>query len=1046
MLIGTLVLVRGVDIADARPSAQTAAPEASALALRVPIESALAPGESRSYSIDLAAGDYLFVTVRQEAIDIALRVYRPDGARALEVDGPTGKYGTERARFVADAGGTYRVEVASLEKGVPAGRYEIEVRDLRPATDADRVRIDAQSAYLDGIRLRLVANADSLRQAIDRYAQSVDLWKSVGETLEAGAVLNDLGFAYRLLSDFPHALAAYEESLRLRESIDDGPGAAQALTNLGATAYFLGEGDKAYDQYTRALRLRQAEGNPQEEALLLSNLGEVFAWWGENQRALDAYREALSIEERVGDRLRQSITLSDTGMIYSSAGQYATALDLFEAALRTARDSGNRRVEGRILDNIGTAYRELGDRAHAEAAYDEALALYRALGNRVGESEALDAVGVMALRSGDYDAAMTRFGEALALQRALGNRRDTAATLGNIGSVLLARGELPRAQAAFEESLSLRREVQDRPGEAQSRFGLARVYRARGDLDASLAASQLAVDIVETMRTAALGQEMRTSYLATTVQVYEFAIDTLMTLDRSRPGRGFAAAALQMSERARARSLLEGLSEARARIRRGVSDDLRARERSLQDRINRTAERQTQLLNGRHAPEDAARLAREMRDLLASLQALEAEIRERSPRYADLTRARPLDVAAIQRDALDAGTVLLEYALGADRSYMWAVSVDSIDSFVLPPRGEVEALARRVYRSIASRNTLPAAATPAERRRLIASADADFGDAARALSRMLLAPIGRAVEGKRLVIVADGALQYVPFGVLPAPTADDRAAEAEPLIVAHEIVAAPSASTIAALRRDADARHTELKPVAIIADPVFSPDDPRLGAHGPAAATPGDSDMARSASDVGISGFRRLRFSRDEADAIASLAAPAERFEATGFRASRDTALSPDLARFGTVHFSTHGILDSTHPELSGLVLSLYDDRGRPQDGFLRLHDIYNLELNAALVVLSACETALGPAINGEGLIGLARGFMYAGAPRVVASLWNVEDQATATLMKRFYADMMADGHTPAAALRAAQISMWKERRWAAPYYWAAFVLEGEWR
>ena len=206
------------------------------------------------------------------------------------------------------------------------------------------------------------------------------------------------------------------------------------------------------------------------------------------------------------------------------------------------------------------------------------------------------------------------------------------------------------------------------------------------------------------------------------------------------------------------------------------------------------------------------------------------------------------------------------------------------------------------------------------------------------------------------------------------------------------------------------------------------------------------ADVRRSGADIGVSSFRRLRFSRDEAETIASLTKPGDRLEAVGFQASRATATTADLTGYGIVHFSTHGLLNNTHPELSGLVLSLYDERGRPQDGFLRLLDIYNLKLEADLVVLSACETALGREIRGEGLIGLARGFMYAGTSRVVASLWNVEDQATAMLMKRFYQGLLANGESPAAALRAAQISMWRGQRWRAPYYWAAFVLQGEWR
>jgi CHAT domain-containing protein len=190
----------------------------------------------------------------------------------------------------------------------------------------------------------------------------------------------------------------------------------------------------------------------------------------------------------------------------------------------------------------------------------------------------------------------------------------------------------------------------------------------------------------------------------------------------------------------------------------------------------------------------------------------------------------------------------------------------------------------------------------------------------------------------------------------------------------------------------------------------------------------------------------RLRYSRMEAQAITAAMPAGKVMLALDFDANRSTATSPELAHYGIIHFATHGLVDSEHPELSGLVLSMVDKHGKPQDGFLQLQDIYNLKLPANLVVLSACETALGKEIKGEGMIGLTRGFMYAGASRVVASLWKVSDVATATLMADFYRAMEKDSMPASAALRTAQINMWKQKRWSDPYFWAAFQIQGEWR
>jgi CHAT domain-containing protein len=292
-------------------------------------------------------------------------------------------------------------------------------------------------------------------------------------------------------------------------------------------------------------------------------------------------------------------------------------------------------------------------------------------------------------------------------------------------------------------------------------------------------------------------------------------------------------------------------------------------------------------------------------------------------------------------------------------------------------------------------------------------------------------------------------LQYLPFGALPVPHPPapprPRAAWA-PLIAEHEVVHLPSASALAVLRRELAGRQPAEKAVAVMADPVFSADDPRVKSGGKTqaggAAAP---DLTRAIDDV-RGDLRRLLMTRGEAETILSVTPFNAGLKALDFQADRVMATSDELSRYRIVHFATHGLLNSQHPELSGLALSLVDERGRPQDGFLRLHEIFNLRLPAELVVLSACQTGLGKEVKGEGLVGLTRGFMYAGAARVVASLWRVDDTATAELMKLFYRRMLRDGMRPAAALREAQVEMWKRAPGRSPFYWAGFVLQGEWR
>jgi CHAT domain-containing protein len=469
----------------------------------------------------------------------------------------------------------------------------------------------------------------------------------------------------------------------------------------------------------------------------------------------------------------------------------------------------------------------------------------------------------------------------------------------------------------------------------------------------------------------------------------------------------------------------------------------------LQQRLNAKAAAQVSLLNRKHTPEQADAAAKEIAAITAEYEDVQTQIRARSPRYAALTQPQPLSLTEIQQQALDEDTLLLEYALGEKRSYLWLVSQRSIDGYELPSRAEIEAAAHRVYELGAAR---PKRGTPP---------DTQFIAQARTLSRMLLGPVAPRLGGKRLVVVAPGALSYLPFAALPAPEDEKRPAGVyEPLIAKHEVVSIPSASVLSLIRRETAGRQRAAKSVAVLADPVFEASDPRLAAAkngnssgetlaAPAADTE-DPELTRAIRTMNFSdardGFTRLAFSRQEAESIIALTPKGTGLKATDFNASRDLALNRQLSQYRILHFATHGLLNSERPELSGLVFSLIDQEGKPQDGFLRLHEIYNLELNADLIVLSACETGLGKEIKGEGLIGLTRGFMYSGAPRVVASLWNVDDLATAELMKLFYQHMLKDGLPAGAALRAAQLEMFRQKRWASPYFWASFVLHGEWK
>jgi CHAT domain-containing protein len=618
----------------------------------------------------------------------------------------------------------------------------------------------------------------------------------------------------------------------------------------------------------------------------------------------------------------------------------------------------------------------------------------------------------------------------------MGDRRGQASALSNLASAYAAMGDERRAREAFDRALELYRTAPHRNAEAETLLAAARFERDRGNLAEARDRIERALAIKESLRAKIASDDLRSSYFAGARRHFDFHTSLLMRLHEQGPSEGYDALALQASERARARSLLDLLNEARADIRGGANPRLVDRKRALQQRFGAKAARHERLV-GRRAPEEQVSAVRkEIAEIEVELRDLEGQIRATNPRYAALTQPVPLALARTQ-GLLDEETVLLEYSLGEERSHLWFVARRSFASFSLPGRDVIEREAVSAVRLLAE------GGTPEE-----------FEARAAELSRLLLGPVAPRLGRKRLLVVADGALQYLPFSALAAPGAAGRTRAYRPLIVEHEVANLPSASSLAVLRDDRASRPRPSGGVAILADPVFSANDerlrarPRAGPGGLAKAAEGESrDGPSSAASDGDrepegvpwsakDNLARLPETRSEAEQIAALVPARGARVFLDFDANLEAARSAEPGQYRIVHFATHGFLNPARPELSGLVLSLVDEKGEPREGFLSVPAVFNLTLPADLVVLSGCRTGLGKAVRGEGLVGLTRGFMYAGTPRVVASVWAVPDEATARLMAGFYRAMLARGMRPAAALREARIAMWRDPQWSDPAQW----------
>jgi CHAT domain-containing protein/Flp pilus assembly protein TadD len=837
------------------------------------------------------------------------------------------------------------------------------------------------------------------------YEEALLMAQRTQDQLEAARIHNDLAYVYFLTGDNDQARQHCQTALRVARSLHERSIEAEALYLLGESFYntdlakattlqkqslaiwrelaqqrgqamslialgYYYAGSQRADAYTscqEALSLARSAKDFGVETLALIATGNIKRKFGEKQEALTAYQSAKVLAERIGDKTSLAMAIGGVSAVSLEMNDLQTALEYCERAAELFEANGQKwgAAEGKM--NLGTIYHALGDEQKALENLNEALARFHTLKLRRLESITLRTIGLVYDAQGNSQGALKSFQQALALLNAEKDQRQAAYTLNCLGKAYESQNQLDRAERYYRQALALAQRSSDPESEMLSFYNLAHLERGRGYLDQAARDISSAIRIGETVRTNVSSQDLRTSYFATVRDSYDLYLDILLLQHKRDPAAGFDREAFAASEKARARSLLEGINP-------------------LPQTLN-LKETQQQILNDE--------------------------------------------------------TTLVEFALTDERSYAWAITRNSAVVFELASRKEIDASAKRLYELITAHQIVSGESVEARAERE-ANADAAMPAEIALLSKLLLGPLTGRLNTRRLLVVPDGALQYIPFQILLDP--DSHAS----LISQHEIVYQPSASTLAVLLSEIAARKTATNSIAVFADPVFESSDPRLNRQAPNSSGQASELYAvrRALRDAGVTpdGLQvpRLLASGREADEITALAPRSTSLKAVGFAANRDRVFSSELASYRIVHIATHGIIDNERPELSGIVLSLFDEQGNPQNGFLRLRDIYNLKLPADLVVLSACSTALGKDVKGEGLIGLTRGFMNAGAAGVVASLWKVDDEATAELMKHFYTALFNKGLPPAAALREAQLELAKYPRWQSPYYWAGFVIQGQ--
>jgi CHAT domain-containing protein/tetratricopeptide (TPR) repeat protein len=877
----------------------------------------------------------------------------------------------------------------------------------------------------------------------------------------------------------------------------------------------MGKADKALGLLEQALKQLEAANDQKGVAVAQDALGDLYNRQGQYTVALSHYQKARDVYSAQSDTYNANLMLAKVGDMYYRGGNLQESRNAYSqmsvvkpdtSAMGTAKDAKAKVDKGR---SIGSRLGGLG-RPSASSVSDVASVGADVAGEIQKARDTYrqfiiyaiyeSGLGRLDYFNGQMDPAKTHFDNALSavthpIYGKFGqSRRFRVAARTSNGDIALNQGRFADATKLFTEAADGARKDKrpDLMWPAQRGLGKTKWTQAAQEKDPkkgaklrdeAIASYREAIGTIEGIRAGSLSaDESRTTFLATTKDVYDETASALAerALMASKPGEALAGAALndaaeafKIVESSRARSLLDMLGEANADITEGVPADLIKRK---EDNLARQQEI-AQALTGASLSEETNKksnddLQSELDKLATEYDSIENQIRSASPRYSALTAPQPLSLAEVQQQVLDDKTALLEYSLGNQNSYLWAATQGGVSLYRLPARSAVDQQAidlraqlvptklrtRIVGIDVAGSQTrglgvAPAAPAPGE-----ASA---FVTASNALYKTAVEPAASMVGDKRLLVVADGALNYVPFESLVTAGGGSDYSALPYLIKTNEIVYAPSASVVAVVRKQATKPTT--KNVLLVADPIFNSNDPRSkGVAAGAATGSGDTrglGLSSAISDVSGSPIQasggaaqglplaRLMGTRREAEGIATLV------KASGGtadvwldqNASEANVQTKDIKKYRAVHIATHGLLNAERPQFTGVVLSLVGNKAG--DGFLRTDEIFNLAMGSPLVMLSACETGLGKEKRGEGVIGLTRAFMYAGAPTVGVSLWSVSDNSTAELMTDFYKRMLAgQGMTPSAAMRGAQMGMITGKKYSRPFYWAPFVLNGDWR
>lgn len=847
-------------------------------------------------------------------------------------------------------------------------------------------------------------------KATEFSQRSLDLATEIGDKAGQAESLRNLGGVQWRLSNFDQALDYYAKALSIANEIGDKKTQSMIIGNTGLIYWNRGQPDEALKYFERCNALALEIGDLQTVATNLLNMGALHNDLEEYGKAQETLEKSLAMAQQIGDKGLQSAALDTLGTVHMYLGEMDLALDLTRQAAAIAEEIHEKRTLAYDLKSMAAIYGTLQKYNDALTALKKALHLYEELEEKRGIAAILNDTAFIYLLQKKYDDALPLYERASALAIEMKSDSMRQDSLRGLGWIYFAKKDMEQAEQYFSQSIELCRKSERPEGVWQSLYGKGLTLRDTHRNDEAIVLMKEAVDIIEKARNQVQLSEQKAAYFEEKLDVYEDLVRLLIASNNT-------ADAFEYAQRSKARAFLDNLAEARIDPERNMDAALR---KTKKDILKNLLQIQQDIQGQEEADSvdtaEISRLVEKRTDLEKKLDDLALEIRKKEPRLTALQYPPPIGLAAA-KDLLDQKSVLLEYLIGKRACFLFVITSNDLKVHVLPPQSKLAAQISDLREALSKPEPVWESS---------GGWHTKYTKLAYEVYSELVAPVASELKRKeRILIAPDGILNYLPFECLlmePVKTKGDPDFSQLAYFGAQfEIQYAPSISVLAALKNNQpDSSPTRRKELLAFADPKVN-------------------SKAASTSQVrGGTGLVDLPNAVHEVENIARLFPSDQVKILEGAQASEQNVKKTNLAEYKRLHFASHGAINEERPQLSALVLS---SEGHSEDGYLTTQEIFDLHLDADLVVLSACRTGLGRQIRGEGVMGLSRAFLRAGASSVLASLWDVYDESTADFMTDFYKNIKSVPKS--AALKEARLQLIHSHTFSHPYYWAPFVLIG---